>query len=183
MTFVDGTEFKTIRLATQDGIKYPSRMQVASIVIEAVLLFLKIANIEIEVSNEIIDLCSQNIVAELDASSAFDEAVTKFVIDWNGTENVLHRAKALFYLLKDTYTLGILWTIIKTLYIGIDWWDWIKAVAIISAMIIAAHATGGLALFAKIALALKSAYDFSHKIENLEQLQSLKPTKMRKVCM
>ena len=154
MTFVDGTEFKTIRLATQDGIKYANRMQVASIVIEGVLLFLKIANIEIEVSSEIIDLCSQNIVAELDASSAFDEAVTKFVVDWNGTENVLHRIKALFYLLKDTYTLGILWTIIKTLYTGIDWWDWIKAVAIISAMIIAAHATGGLTLFAKIALAL-----------------------------
>ena len=156
-------------------------MQVASIIIEGVLLFLDIVGLGIAVSNEIKKTCSKEIVKELAASSAFEQAWAKFLSEWDIADNLISQAKALFHLLKDTYTLGILWTIIKTLYTGKGWWDWIKAAAVIIAQIIAAHATGGLALLAKIALALKSAYDFINKIKNLQQLQIMIPTKRRKM--
>ena len=181
LTFADGTDFETIQLNTQADIDYATRMQVASIIIEGVLLFLKIVGLGIEVSNEIKKTCSKEIVEELAASSAFEQAWAKFLSEWDIADNPFSQAKALFHLLKDTYTLGILWTIIETLYTGKGWWDWIKAAAIISAMIIAAHATGGLALLAKIALALKSAFDFINKIKNLQQLQMMIPTKRQKM--
>ena len=181
LTFADGTDFKTIHLNTQADIDYATRMQVASIVIEGVLLITEVVGVGIEVSNEIKKVCSEEIVEEIVSSSAFELAVLKFVTEWDLADNPTSKAKALFDLLNDTNTLGILWTIIETLYTGKGWWDWIKAAAVIIAQIIAAHATGGLALFAKIALALKSAYDFANKIKNVQQLQMMIPTKRQKM--
>ena len=50
---------------------------------------------------------------------------------------------------------------------------------IVSAMIIAAVATDGVALIAKIVLALNSAYDFAKKLINLDHLEFLET----QICM
>ena len=90
---------------------------------------------------------------------------------WN--REIVPQAKALFYLLKDTFSLGILWKIIKSLCSNMSTWDWIKAGALITAQLIAAFATDGLALIAKIVLALNSAYDFYKKIKNLNEIRAV----------
>ena len=51
----------------------------------------------------------------------------------------------------------MLWTIIKSLYKEMSKWDWVKTAAKVSAMIIAALATDGAVLIAKIALAVLAA--------------------------
>ena len=51
-------------------------------------------------------------------------------------------------------------------------WDWTKAAALITAQLIAAFATDGVALVAKIALALNSAYEFFKKIQNLSTIKA-----------
>ena len=52
-------------------------------------------------------------------------------------------------------------------------WDWVKTAAKVSAMIIAALATDGAVLIAKIALAVLAAVDFAKKIANLVQLEEI----------
>ena len=51
--------------------------------------------------------------------------------------------------------------------------DWAKTAGIVTAMIVAALATDGAALIAKIILALNSAYDFINKLTNLSQLKAI----------
>ena len=175
ITYPDGTEFETIQLNTQANIDYAYYLQVASIILEGILLVLAVVGLKVPISKVIIKKASKELVEELVASSAFRDAIKRFLKSWKTASGVIDKAKALFYLLKDTYSLGILWNIIKTLFSNMGWWDWIKAAAVITAQIIAAFATGGLALIAKIALALKSAYDFIKKIANLQTLESMEP--------
>ena len=77
--------------------------------------------------------------------------------------SALDKAKAIFYLIKDSYSASILWTVIKSLGSNMSTLDWIKTAGIVTAMIIAALATDGAALIAKIVLALNSAYEFGKK--------------------
>ena len=51
--------------------------------------------------------------------------------------------------------------------------DWVKTAGIVTAMIVAAVATDGVALVAKIILALNSAYTFFKKFTNLDELAAL----------
>ena len=44
-----------------------------------------------------------------------------------------------------------------------SWYDWVKTAGIVTALIVAAVATDGVALIAKIILALNSAYKFFKK--------------------
>ena len=68
----------------------------------------------------------------------------------------------------------MLWTIIKSLCKEMSKLDWMKTAAKVSAMIIAAVATEGAALIAKIALTVLAAVDFARKIANLVQLEEIK---------
>ena len=54
------------------------------------------------------------------------------------------------------------------------WYDWLETAAKVSAMIIAALATEGAALIAKVALAVLAAVDFARKIANMIQLEEIK---------
>ena len=69
---------------------------------------------------------------------------------------------------------GILWKIIKGLCSNMSWYDWVKTAGIVTAMIVAAVATDGVALIAKIILVLNSAYKFFKKLTNLSELAALK---------
>ena len=56
------------------------------------------------------------------------------------------------------------------------WFDWAKTAAKVTAMIIAAFATGGVALIAKIALVVLDAVDFARKIVNLNTMYEIEKT-------
>jgi hypothetical protein len=170
LTFVDGTHFKTIQLDSKENTSYAYYMELASIIIEGIMLVMTIIGLKIPISNQLINKVSDKVVEELEQSSAFQKAVENFIESWDDASGGLDKAKALFHLLKDTYSLGILWSTIKLLCSEMTWWDWTKAAALIAAQLVAAFATDGVALIAKIALALKSAYDFGDKIVNLKKL-------------
>ena len=55
-------------------------------------------------------------------------------------------------------------------------WDWIKTIGIVSAVIIADISTDGVAMIAKIVVALGDAYDFINKFANLNKLEAIGKT-------
>ena len=132
-TFTDGTHFMTVPLNTPANKDYSYYVQVASIVIEGVLLVLRIIGLKVSVSKALLKKATEELVEELGTSSTFRKAVEEFVKSWDSASGNIDKAKVLFYLLKDTYSLGILWKLIKLLCSKMTWWDWTKAAALISA--------------------------------------------------
>lgn len=108
-------------------------------------------------------------------SLAFQQVIQKFISSWKAAGgSAIKKTKAVFFLLKDTYTAGLLWNIIKCLCSEMKWHDWLETAAKVSAMIIAAFATEGAVLIAKIALTVLVAVDFARKIANLVTLEEIK---------
>ena len=116
-------------------------------------------------------------VQAIRASSKFQKAIDAFGHAWNAAGgNALAKAKALFYLMKETYSARLLWTIISSLCSHMEWYDWLLTGAKVSALIIAALATEGEALIAEIALIILGAVDFARKVANLNTLSEVMKT-------
>ncbi|KAJ8257290.1 hypothetical protein GJAV_G00184010 [Gymnothorax javanicus] len=148
--------------------------QYASIVVETIFLGMSVAGISISPSAAATRKAIDETIEGITSSSMFQRALDAFVKAWNKASSAYEKAKALFYLIKDTNAGSILWTIIKALCREMAWYDWLLTAAKVIAMIIAAVATGGAVLIAKIALIVLSAVDFARKIANLEQLEAIK---------
>ena len=162
-------------LATLADIDWAKIMQYASIVVEAVLLVMQAVGIGVSVSAKTMKATIEATAEAIQRSSAFQRAIEAFVTEWNEAGgSAWAKAKALFHLIKDTFAAGLLWTIIKSLCSNMKWYDWLETAAKVSAMIIAALATEGAALIAKIALTVLAAVDFAKKIANLAQLEEIK---------
>ena len=129
--------------------------------------------VEVVVSESTIMKTAEEIIPIIQQSSALQKAVQALeaAAESGSTWDI---AKAIFNLIKDSYSSGILWKIIKSLCSNMSTWDWIKTIGIVTAMIIAAIATDGLALIAKIVLALNSAYEFIKKLTNLNELKTVR---------
>ena len=170
----DGKPFMESRkLDTSASIKQTSWIQIASIIIEAVLLVLQAVGIKVAVSEQVIQRTAEEIIPVVESSSQLQKAVEALEeAAKNGSKWEI--AKAIFVLIKDSYSASILWKIIKSLCSNMSTLDWIKTAGIVTAMIIAALATDGAALIAKIVLALNSAYEFIKKLTNLQTLKELK---------
>lgn len=170
----DGKQFmESKKLDTIAAVNATSWIQIASIVVEAVLLVLQAVGIKVAVSEQAIAKTAEEIIPVIESSSQLQKAVKALQEAAEGGSK-LEIAKAIFNLIKDSYSASILWKIIKGLCSNMSTWDWIKTAGIVSAMIIAALATDGLALIAKIVLALNSAYEFIKKLTNLGELDALK---------
>ena len=170
----DGKEFMpSKKLNTIKAVDVTSWIQIASIVVEAVLLVVQAVGIKVAVSTSTITKTAEEIIPVIESSSQLQKAVQALEEAAKGGSK-WEIAKAIFRLIKDSYSAGILWKIIKGLCSNMSWWDWTKTGAIVSAMIIAALATDGVALIAKIVLALNSAYEFIKKLTNLGELNALK---------
>jgi len=173
-----GQEFLPGReLATVADTKWSSVLQEASILVEAVLLVMQAVGIKVAVSESTMKATVEDTAEAIQRSSQLQRAMKKFVDSWKAAGgNAAAKAKAIFILIKESYAAGILWTIIKSLCKEMKWYDWLETVAKVLAMIIAALATDGAALIAKIVLIILSAIDFARKIANLEQLEEIKQT-------
>ena len=168
----DGEPFmESIKLDTAASIEQASWIQIASIIVEAVLLVLQAVGIKLHVSKQVIERTAKEIVSVVESSSQLQEAV-KALEEAAKNGSKLDIAKAIFHLIEECFSAGILWKVIKSLCSNMSIWDWIKTVAIVTAEIIAA--TDGVALIAKIILALDSAYEFIKKLTNLRTLKELK---------
>jgi len=172
----DGKKFMDpIRLDSLASINKAKYIQIASIIVEAVLLVLQAVGIKVAVSESTILKTAEEIMPVVEQSSALQNAVQALKEAVAGGSN-WEIAKAIFYLIKDSYSAGILWQIIKGLCSNMSTWDWLKTAGIVSAMIVAALATDGAALIAKIVLALNSAYEFIKKLTNLSELETIAVT-------
>ena len=147
-------------------------IQMASIVVEGVLLTLQAVGIKVAVSEQLIKRTAEETVSVIESSSALQKAVQALQEAVKGGSK-WEVAKAIFKLIKDIKAGGILWKIIKGLCSNMTWYDWVKTAGIVTAMIVAAVATDGVALVAKIILALNSAYTFFKKFTKLDELAAL----------
>jgi len=164
-------------LATVADIEWSSILQEASIVVEAVLLVMHAVGISLTVSKRTMEKTVEDTANAIKRSPKLQTAIAEFIASWKAAGgNAVAKAKAVFNLIKDAYEAKILWTIIKSLCKEMKWYDWLETVAKVVAMIIAALATEGAALIARIALIILDAVDFARKIANLEQLEGIKRT-------
>ena len=164
-----------VRLANVASINTSKWIQIASIVVEAVLLVLQAVGIKVAVSESTILRTAEEIIPAIESSSDLQKAVEGLQAAAEGGSK-WEIAKAIFTLIVDSNSAGILWTVIKSLCSNMSTWDWIKTSGIVTAMIIAAIATDGVALIAKIVLALNSAYEFIKKLTNMSELEAIRKT-------
>lgn len=125
------------------------------------------------VSEQVITRTAEEIIPVVESSSQLQKAVQALQEAAKGGTK-WEMAKAIFNLIKDSHSAGILWKIIKGLCSNVSWEEWLKTAAIVSAMIITTLGTDGVALIAKIILALNSAYEFIKKLTNLGEIEALK---------
>ena len=172
-----GVEFQPERmLMTINDIYAVTVLQWASLALEITHLVLSCVGLGLDISEIVI----RAVVKEVEAlvrEPAFQRAVEKFVEAWNAAGgNAWAKAKAIFEFLKDTYSLGIFWKIIKLFFQKMSAWEDIKAIAEVALMIIVGFATDGLALISKIVLIVDIAIDLADKIANLVMFSDMKKT-------
>ena len=149
--------------------------QYGSIVVEAVLLVLSAVGISVTPGEHSIEQAVDEVAHIIQTSSKFKEEIQKFIEVWDTAgSGAYQKAKAIFHLIKDTYSSSILWTLIKSICSNMKWYEWLETAAKVSAMIIAALATEGIALIGEIALVVLSAVDFAKKIANIGHLNNIK---------
>ena len=173
----DGKEFMPSRkLDSTAAINATSSLQMASIIIETVLFVLNAVGVEIPDDMQIIIEAARKIVDKIEKFSTLQndiQALEEAAAAKNGSDSVAH---AIFVLIGDLFSEGILWTIIRSLCVNMSWWDWTQTVVVVVAEIIAALATDGAALIVEIVVALKDAVQFMDKLTTLTQLKAVKKT-------
>ena len=170
----DGDEFMpSVKLDTFAAIDRASYIQMASIIVEAVLLVMSANGIRVKVNNKVLARTTNGVVPAVQKSGALQKVVQQLKEAF-ASGSTYNRAKAIFNVIKVSNSVGILWQIIKGLCSNMNAWDWMKTSAMVSTMIIAALATDGVALIAEIVLALHSAHTFARKVTNLIQLDAMK---------
>jgi uncharacterized membrane protein YhdT len=169
-----GIEFRSeLMLKTRKEIEIATWLQSASLVIELLFFLLACLGIKVILSEVEMSAFVQE-VERLVQEPTFPEALNTFVDAWNEAKaegSIWEKAKAIYHFLKDTFAIGMYWKMFKLIYklIFKDMSKEEKTKAIIQLvlMIVAASATKGLALIAKIALAVDFADYLAEKIANL----------------
>jgi hypothetical protein len=172
-----GVEFQPERmLMSINDIETATVLQWASLVVELFLFVLSCVGIGVDLSEAEMRILVQE-VEGLVREPPFQRVLNKFLEVWNEAGgSVWGKAKAIFYFLKDSFPLGIFWKIIKLIFQNMSTWEKIRAMAEVSLMIVAAFATDGIALIARIALAVDSAVYLAEKIANLATFSDMKKT-------
>ena len=133
---MEGEEFlPPIELVTPDNINWAKILQYASIVIEAVMLAMQAAGIKVAVSKRTMQAAVKETARAIKESSVMQKALQSFLKSWKGAGGSnWAKAKAIFFLLKDSSAAGLFWTIVKSLCKEMSWWDWIKTAAQVNAL-------------------------------------------------
>lgn len=160
------------KLNSKDSLMDSEFEQYASIVIEAVMLAMSATGIKISPGKKAIAKAAKIVERKLLADSAFRQALKelKKTFSHSGSSR-WDKAKAVFNLLLATNSAGIFMSTVKALCSEMGFLEWAKTAARVTAYIIAAFATGGAALIAKIILTLDDAYEFIKKITNLNSIE------------
>ena len=161
-------------LETAKDVAKSKYVQYASIIIEAILLLMQAAGIMIDLTDSLMDNMAQETAKTVEDSSLLQKALENLQkVFEDSSSSAYDQAVAIFNFLKDSYAAGILWNIIKGLCSNMNQSDWMKTAAKVTAMMVAALATGNLALIAQILLALNAGSDFYAKFANLAELDNI----------
>ncbi|XP_068700408.1 uncharacterized protein [Montipora foliosa] len=163
-----------LEIKTRDGIKRAKFLQYSSIAIETFTFATQAVGIKGAWSKATMKSAINDTATRIEGSSDVQEALENFSKAWRraGSDN-WEKARAGFFLLKDSHTLGLLWTIFKSLYNRNEMSrrEWAETFVKVTAMITAAFASPGVALTAKFLLALDQGVRWVKKISNVEELQ------------
>ena len=159
-----------------DDIKKSEELQRASVVIELIFFLCSCVNIKADQSKVELKATVEAIKAHV-SEPQFTRALNTFVKAWNQAGySAWGKANAMFNFLKETYSLQIFWKLIKVILQNLSTLENIKAIGEIVLMIVAAFATDGVALIARIVLAVDNAVYLEQKIANLGSFSHLKKT-------
>lgn len=163
-----------LEIKTLDGINRAKVLQYSSIVIETFTFAKQAVGIKGAWSKATMKSAINDTATRIEGSSDVQEALEKFSKAWRraGSDNWA-KAKAGFFLLKDSNALGLLGTIFTSLYNcnEMSLREWAETFAKVTAMITAAVTTGGVALTAEFLLALDQGVRWVKKISNVKELQ------------
>ena len=172
-----GVEFQPeIMLITFNDIASATVLQWASLIAEVIFFVLSCNGINVDVNEAEMRNIVQEI-KELERKPAFRRAFDTFLTIWNEAGgNVWGKAKAIFYFLKDSYSLGMFWKIIILIFQDMSTWQKTRSIAEVALMIVVAFATEGVALIARIVLAINDAVYLAQKIANLVKFSEMQKT-------
>ena len=165
--------FPPIQIESVADVEYSRSLQWASILIEIAILAGDCAGVHLHISASRMRNVTKA-VSKLMRTSAMKRAMRVFLHDWRTNTRALARAKAIFALLRASYSARILWNTFKLICQDMSRADWARTAAVLAASLFAAFATGGIALIAKIVMALNGAYNLARKITNDEHLSYIK---------
>ena len=145
----------------------------ASIVIELFLFVLSCVGIGVCLNQAEMRTLVEKVEVIVQQSKVRD-ALNKFLKAWNQTIfSTWKKAKDIFYFLKEIDSLGKFWEIIKLIFKDMCKWEKIESMVEVVLMIVAAFAAEGIALIARIALAVNSHINIKSKIENIIMLSDI----------
>lgn len=165
---------------TLDNFDLAFYMQLATVVIDGVLLVMNIIGIYVDISkvpvHEISNEVAEHLQNLFEDSGKIEECVKEFIESWFGNSTLEDKAKALYNLYKDIHEIdeNILKHIMKLLFKQMTFWEKVESLALTAAHFVVYFTSGGLALIGKIVLALHDAWEFFEDIENLKKLNELR---------
>ena len=161
------------KLVTSEEVDETNMLQGASVLIEAILLVLQVAGLEIALNDKVITDTAKEVIEVIKKSTKLLEALNN-LIEAHQKSSIKEMAEALLKLIIHSYKEDILLKIIIGLCSNMSWYEWVKMAAVVIAILTAELATDGLALIAKIFLALNSAIEFEQKLMNMSYLSALR---------
>ena len=167
---------ESVKLDTPQNFQLISARQIGSIVVEAIGLVLSIVGYSVE-ADKMAEVATQ-VEKELAESPTVVEAVDNLKRVFSSGAATKDKAIAIWGLLKSVWEVkekGELFIeIVKLLFANLTFWEKAKIVAKVTATLVAALGSDGVALVAKISLALMSAYEFNKKLSNLNELDEIR---------
>ncbi|XP_041457485.1 uncharacterized protein LOC121409643 [Lytechinus variegatus] len=149
-----------------------SKLQIASIVVECVILILELIGVDIPDDEEEVKKAIQIALDDLDKSKTLINDVDKIQKDYEKGDYPA-MAKDMFVLVVDSFHEDIFWDMTKALLSGMPWYDWIITSAQIAAFIAMLVATEGVAEIAELVVELTKAAFFLEKLANLVNLKEI----------
>ena len=157
-----------IEIITSADVETMDTFRKAQILVRAVSLVLKAFGITVSLSQTAMRAIFKDTATAIENSSQMQRAIQAFCTSWNEAgDSPTGKASALFFLLKDSYAAGILWTIISSLCQTMSRVNCLKTVAKVSAMLIASLARNGAALIGRIADFGFGANDFAQDLNKM----------------
>lgn len=158
-----------------DSVEYILKVKVfttVSIVLEAFIFLLNLIGFQVPNSPEYVKKVCEYLIPILSDIQEITDKIVMMVAGYReGDYNKI--ARGIFSIVLLLYNKGLFGKILNEMLASYSWWDWIKAIVGIVAMIVASVASGGLALVAELVLKVKSAVEFLQKLTSLGSLREL----------